>query len=88
MYPMQSQMEGVSIRDLPTFLSENQNDKTHVIIVNEPLNPNQLLIIPLVFRGVTSYLPSRKTRASEYKDESIPHIDITSLLKPSETSFA
>ena len=38
----------------------------------------------------TSYLSSRKTRESEYEDESIPHIDMTSeapMWEPSETSF-
>ena len=48
------------------------------------------LVIPLALKGVTSYFPSRKPKASEYEDESIPHIGMTSealVWEPSETSF-
>ena len=37
-------------------------------------------------KEVTSYLPSRKPRASEYEDESIPHIYMTSKAPVWETS--
>ena len=42
-------------------------------------------------KGVTSYFKSRKPRTSEYEDELIPHIDMTSkapVWEPSETIFA
>ena len=76
--PIQSQIAGVSIKELPKFLEEDSDEKTHAIIVNVPLNPNQSPIIPLVLKGVTSYFPPRKPRSSKYEDESIPHIDKTS----------
>ena len=84
-------MAGVSINELPKFLAEDPEEKTHSIIVDDPLHPNETLITPLVLKGITSYFPSRKPRASEYEDESIPHIDMTTeapVLEPSETSFA
>ena len=59
-------MSGVKINELPKFLAEYTNEKTHAIIVNNPLNLNQPLIILLAFKGVTSYLLSRNPRESEY----------------------
>ena len=53
--------------------------------------PNQSLIIPLLFKGVTIYFPSRKPIASDYKDELITHIGVmieALVWEPSETSFA
>ena len=88
---MQSWMEGARINDLPKFLAEDPDEKTHEIIVNDPQNPNEPLIIPLVLKGITSYFLSRKPKASEYEDESIPHIDMTikaPVGEPSETIFA
>ena len=78
MYPMYSWMAGFRINELPMFLPEDPYEKTHAIIVDDPLNPNKPLVVPLAFKGVTSYFRSSKTRASEYEDESIPHIDMTS----------
>ena len=72
---MQSWMAVVRINDLPKFLAEDTDEKTYTIIINDPLNPNEPLIIPLVLKGVTSYFLYRKPRASYYKDYSIPHID-------------
>ena len=66
------------VNELPKFLVEDPDDNTHAIIVNDPMNPNEALIIPLVLKGFTSYFSSRKPIASEYEDESILHIDITS----------
>ena len=60
------------------FLVEDPDEKTHTIIANDPLNPNEPLVILLALKEVTNYLPSRNPRASEYEYESIPHIDTTS----------
>ena len=81
MCPMQSQMAG----------AEDPDEKTHAIIVNGLLNPNELLIIPLVLKVVNSYLPSRKPREINYEDESILHIDMKSealVWEPYETDFS
>ena len=69
MCTMQNLMAGFSINDIPKFLPEDPDDKTHAIIVYDPLNSNEPLIIPLVLKGVTSCFPSRKPRASEYEYE-------------------
>ena len=68
MCPMQSRMKGVRINEIPKFLGEYLDDKTHTIIVNDMLNPNEPLIILLALKGVTSYFPSRKPKSSEYED--------------------
>ena len=48
MCPIQICMLGVKINELPKFLEEDTDEKTHAIIFSDPLNPNQPLIIPLV----------------------------------------
>ena len=84
-------MSVVRIYELPKYLAENSDEKMHAIIVNDPLNPNEPLIISLLLKGVTGHFLSRKPRASKYEDESIPHIDMTSeapVWEPSETGFS
>ena len=78
MCPMQSWMEGARINELPKFSAEYMYEKTHAIIADDPLNPNEPLIIPFALKGFASYFLSRKPKVSEYEDESIPHIDMTS----------
>ena len=75
---MQIWMEGARINDLPKFLAEDPDENTRVIISNDPLNPNQPLIILLMLKGVTSYFPSRRPRESEYEDDLIPPVYMTS----------
>ena len=87
---MQSRMSGEKINEIPKFLADDPDDDIHAIIVNDMLNPNEPLIIPLSLKGVPNYFLSRKPKAIEYEDESIPHIDMTSeapLWEPSETGF-
>ena len=55
-------MSGVRINELPEFLAEDPYDNTHVIIVDDPLNLNDPLTIPLVLKGVTCYFLSRNPR--------------------------
>ena len=76
MCPMKSQISGVIINELPKYLSEDPDEKTHAIIANDMLNLNEPLIILLALKGVTSYLLSRKPKESEYEDESVPQIDM------------
>ena len=64
MCPMQSQMAGVRINDFQKFLAEDPDEKTHKTIIDDQLNTNEALIILLVLKGVTRYLPSGNTRSS------------------------
>ena len=54
------------------------------------MNPNEPLIILLALKGVTSYFLFSNPKASEYEDEYILYIDMTSkapVWEPSETGF-
>ena len=89
--PMQIRIAGVRINEHSKFLEKDPDEKTHAIIVDDPLNPNEPLVIPLALKGFTSYFLSRKPWASKYEDESIPHIDMkieAPVWDPSETIFA
>ena len=66
MCPMQSRMAGVRINELSKLLSEDPDENTHAIIVNDLLNLNEPLIILLALKGVTSYFLFRKPKVSEY----------------------
>ena len=91
MCPIQSRMVGARINELPKFLVEDPDEKTHAIIFDDPLNTNEPLVIPLSLKGFTVYLTYRKSREREYEDESITHINITNeapVWEPYETSFS
>ena len=88
---MQSQIAEVIIKELPKFLSDDPDEKTYAIIVDDQLNTNEPLFIPLELKGITNYFPYRKTKESYSEDELIPHIDMkitAPVWDPYETSFA
>ena len=88
--PMQIRIAGVRINEHSKFLEKDPDEKTHAIIVDDQLNPNEPLVIPLALKGFTSYFLSRKPWASKYENELIPHIDMkieAPLWDPSETIF-
>ena len=91
MCPMQSRVTGVKINELPKFLADKPDDETHAIVVGNPLDTDESLIIPLMIKGVTSYFPTRKPSMREYEDDNIQNIAMTSELpdwEPSEADFA
>ena len=61
---MQIQTAGVIINELPKFLVEDPNKKTHSIIFDDTLNLNEPMVILLELKAVTSYLPSMNPRVS------------------------
>ena len=64
MCPMQIWMAVVRTNELTIVLAEDTDKNTHATIVNDPMNPNQPLIILLVLKGLTIYSPSRTPRES------------------------
>ena len=44
-------MAGVRINELPKLLAEDPDKKAHSIIVDDTLNLNELLLIPLALKG-------------------------------------
>ena len=47
--------------------------------MNDPLDPQQPLIIPLQLKGMTSYFPIRKPAIEEFEDPDLPHISMTAI---------
>ena len=91
MCPMQSRVVGVKINELPKFLADKPDNETHAVVMNDPLDPQEPLIIPLQLKGVTSYFPIRKPTVGEFEDPDLPHISMTATgpnWEPSEASYA
>ena len=53
--PMQCNMNGMHISELPKFLAESPSETTHVIELPNPLDAAHLLSIPLHLSSVTNY---------------------------------
>ena len=58
LFPMQSCVNEVIINEIPKFLASNATNETHFIIVTDPDDPVQRVILPLAICGVTKYLPT------------------------------
>ena len=54
--PMQDRVNDLTINELPKYLASNPTNETHSIIVPDPDDPEQRVILPLAIRGVTTYL--------------------------------
>ena len=49
--------------DCQSFLADDPDEETHNIVVDNPLDPSELLVVPLVLKGVTSNFPVMKPTA-------------------------
>ncbi len=66
--PMQCRMNSVVINDTQKMCVPNPDDSTHSIEVANPFDPDAMLHIPLILRGVTSCFCVKKPRhARGYK---------------------
>ena len=74
---IQSRVIGVKINKLPNFLADKPDSKTHAVIMNDSLNPQEPLIIPLQLKGMMNYFPIRKPAIEEFEDPDLPHISMT-----------
>ena len=75
---------------MPNVLADNRYEETHAVVVYDPTDPREPLIISLMLNFVTNYLPVRNTSIREYEDEYISHIITTSenpAWEPSESTF-
>ena len=57
MCPMQIRMAGVTINEIPKLFAEDPDEKTHAIKVDDLLNLNKPLFIPLEFKGGRELFP-------------------------------
>jgi hypothetical protein len=75
--PMQCQMNGVAIHEVPKFLTTNPTTSTHSILIADPTNDVHLYTIPLQLEGVVSYFENSLPTSAEYEDDDIPHLELT-----------
>ena len=83
-------MNDVSINDVPKFLLKNPSPDDHAFVVSDPDDPSKTLTLPLMLRGVTSYLPTDTVTMEEFESGKYPRIELTSehqVWEPSSTRF-
>ena len=59
LFTMQARVNDVTINKITKFLASNLTNETHYIIVIDPDDPAQRVILSLTIRGVTKYFPTR-----------------------------
>jgi hypothetical protein len=63
--PMQCRVNGVTVDKMPKFLAHQPTEQTHALTVPDPDNPPQMISLPLMICGVTSFLNVRNITADE-----------------------
>ena len=63
---MQSCVNDVTINEIPKFLASNPTNETHSIIVTDPDDPSQRVILPLAIHRITMYFPTRPITKVEW----------------------
>ncbi len=76
--PMQCRLNDVIINNLPKFLATDPTDQTHALTLTDPDNPLQLVILPLILRGVTLVLNVRGTTIDEFNSHDYLRLHLTS----------
>ncbi len=76
--PMQCCVNDVTVNNLPKFLAANPTDQMHALTINDPDNPLQPVIIPLILRGVTLLLNVRTMTIDEFHSQDYPQLHLTS----------
>jgi hypothetical protein len=75
---MQCRVNDMTINNLPKFLAANPTDQTHALIITDPNNPLQPVILPLTLRGVTWLLNVRTVTIDEFNSQDYPRLHLTS----------
>ena len=65
--PMQCRVNGVEINDTPKIFVKNPAERSHAIVVEDPVAPDNSLVIPLQLEGVTSVFTVRAPSQQEYE---------------------
>ena len=75
---MQCRVQGVTIHDMPKIFVKNPTEHSHAIVISDPVDPKNDLIIPLELVGVTSVFSVRTpTRQKKIEDDDNPRIVMT-----------
>ena len=75
--PMQCRVHGVVIHDTPKIFVKDPTDHSHAIVVSDPVDPENDLVIPLELVGVTSVFSVRTPTRQEFEDDDNPRIVMT-----------
>ncbi len=75
---IQCRVNDVIINNLPKFLATDPTDQTHALILTDPNNPLQLVILLLTLRGVTLVLNVRSTTINEFNSHDHLRLHLTS----------
>ena len=89
--PLQCRMNGVSIHEVPKFLTTNLTTSTHSILIADPTNDVHPYTILLQLEGVVSYFEYSLPTSAEYEDDDIPHLELmaaTPAWDPYDKDFA
>jgi hypothetical protein len=76
--PMHCWVNDLIVNDLPKFLATDPTDQTHALTLTNPDNPLQLVIIPLILRGVMLLLNVRSTTINEFNSHDYLRLHLTS----------
>jgi hypothetical protein len=68
----------VIVNNLPKFLAADPTDQTHALILTDPDNPLQPVILPLTLKEVTSVLNVRSTTINECNKHDYLRLHLTS----------
>ena len=80
----------VTINDVPRICVQNPTHETHSIIVQDPDHQEEVIILPLALRGVTSYLQTVPVTREEYESGECSRIELTSeheVWEPNNTRY-
>jgi hypothetical protein len=75
---MQCRVNDVTVNKLPKFLATDPTDQTHALILTDPNNPLQPVILPLTLRGVTLVLNVRSMTIDEFNSHDHLRLHLTS----------
>jgi hypothetical protein len=64
---MQCRVNGVEINNTPKIFVKNPTERSHAIVVEDPVVPDNSLVIPLQLEGVTSVFTVRAPSRQEYE---------------------
>ncbi len=74
---MQCRVQGVTIHDTPKIFVKNPTNNSYAIVVSDPVDPENNLVIPLELVGVTSVFSVRTPTRQEFEDDNKPRILMT-----------
>ena len=88
--PIQYRVNNVTINEIPKLLASNLKNETHSIIVVDPDDPVQIVILYLAIRGVTTHFPTRPITKGERESGLYPSLEMTNEFlewDPSNTTY-